>query len=424
MLITNEHLHECLDGCLTGMGSRHEAAIWGTNRQGFAKSVLPAIKPENKKAVRRLSLLAQSKGVDIVRDLRNGVIGTVSVSSSSSQYDEYSLRPMIELALERSLYSGIIEGVARTSEKTGETYIEPLLGYTQPVYGDESLVRPVGYLHVWTTAAKNRATVYHTRYYDLDEDTMYEFEGVHARSFKRLDFEQAEVYENVSVPRFVVSDFDNNYKPYGYISKLLPLIKSDWVSQVRSDKADEDTAFPQLVTKEVEVTLDTRGTNEVINVGQGGDAKFIQPGNLAEMHEHHDRKIQRLNTASDSALDISSGSNLSQVAILEFNAPYYSAIQRYARHLSSVFTQLLVDATGNPSDEVIVKPNQQSRISATLDIMGKALRDNLISQKQAILEVANLFDDWDAADVERFIAETELDLELEESLISAANSGV
>src|SRR5690606_6842874 len=134
---------------------------------------------------------------------------------------------------------------------------------------------PEALVHAWveeTATVGGTQAKWTVRIYDLATRTMREWRGLtkpEAAATKEPTDEvgpSPEYPAGAPIPRFVVLNRKpKTHWPFGEIDRLLPLIQSDWSSQLRGDRAEENTAFPQLkIVGEVEDGTGERSTAHIL----------------------------------------------------------------------------------------------------------------------------------------------------------------
>lgn len=397
---------------------RADAERWGKNEiTTLPDEILPSISEEVRATIERLAATCQSVGPRIVNTIKFGTLGAVNWGGDDTTTDHLietiDLEGLAEELLEASLYSGVMEGIAR---RGGDDVvrIEPLVGYTEPIYAADSPVEVAGYVHAWLeNDAASGTPKWTVRVYDLIERTMSEQRGLTDPA--RFDPSKADVVgpsdeypAGSPVPTFLIVSKARNRMPRGYIADLLPLIKSDWVSQLRGDRTEEATAFPQLVLKGmVESGTTERSATHVLTVTDEGDAKFLLPGDLTQMHTHHDRKLERLREDASMPGGFLGSDSPSGEALREANAKFINLCKWYAARLSRVLTSLAADyarALGQePPGQVVVSINREFEKDTEANRITSLYREGLIDFAAAVRAISVFVPTWESKDVEAFI---------------------
>lgn len=413
-MITDNDLQISLTGVSNRLDRAVEALAWAKNERprDWAR-LFPDISEQSRPDVERLSRQAQSMGFRMLRDIRVGTIGEVEWGGDNEALDERLEGDLNIEGLARSILDdgnvlGIIAGVVRRG-LDGVVRAEALQGYVEPVFSAESPAEIIGLAQIWAKPGDKRGTQV-IRVYDLG-GTMYQLETTDLTKIPKLSTAvvvtaSQEFPAGAPIPRFRIVDTDSDGYPRGLIAALAPLIRSDWASQVRSDRVEEATAFPQLVTKG-EVAVDERGPTRIIRMLKDGDASFLLPGDMSQMHEHHDRKVSRLRQDASLMGEIGRGQVPSGEALAEANAQYMAACRELARDLSFVLTQLVDDyaiAEGLGAGVAInVQPSKERVRQQELDWLIAGWREGLIDFGAAVRAFAGYVPTWDAEEVEEWL---------------------
>lgn len=411
-----------LSGLAGRAAQRADVERWGAGELSFLPTeILPDISEAVRATIVRLAATAQSIGPRIVNTVKFGTIGSVNWGGDNSALDSLielqDLEGLAEDILERGLYSGVLEGVVRRSE-SGEVRLEPILGYTEPVFAADSPTEVIGYIHAWlepdTTASDPKWVV---RVYDLLERTLHEQRGL--RSPERFDYERATVVgptaeypDGAPTPDFLIVNRSRSRLPRGYLAHLLPLIKGDWVSQVRGDRSEEATAFPQLLLRgEFTSGTNERSPTHILTTDKDGDARFLEPGDLAQIHAHHDRKLERIREDANMPGGFLGNDSPSGEALREANAKFINLCRWYANRLSRILTRLaqrLAAANGLQADvQVVVEINREFEKENEVQRILMVYREGLMDFGAAVRALSVFFPTWESKDLEAFIEREE-----------------
>lgn len=396
---------------------RADAERWGSNQLEFLpEDILPKINENMRDTVLRLAKMAQSIGPRIVETIRFGTLGNVNWGGKSVEVDPLlealDLDQLASDILESGLYSGLFEGIVRRSD-VGALLIEPLLGFTEPIRDRDNPTENIGYVHAWLDATSD-SSKWVVRVYDFTIQTLYEQSGLPEPH--KFDIHQAERIEpsleypeGAPMPRFTQIGKGRHNKPLGHIAKILPLIRSDWASQVRGDRAEEATAFPQLVTRgQVSRGDGQRSPSHVIEVEENGDAHFLEPGNLGQIHAHHDRKLQRVREDGFMPGGFLGSQVPSGEALREANAKYIAFCRLLAKRLSRIMTQLVQDyarALGFETEVMVsVQVNREFEMQAEIERIVTLLDARLLDFAAAVRAISVYVPNWSSEEVEAFIS--------------------
>ena len=409
-----------LSGITTRANRKSEAERWGTgDLQTIPTELLPSIESEEAQAaLRRLAAQAQSLGPRIVNTKRFGIIGDINWGGDNAAADaslqNQDLETTVDIITEQALYSGIIAGINRRDPTQGTTRIEPLIGHVEPIYSKDSPTFAVGLIHAWVTDASG-VTKWTVRVYDLQDRTLREWVNVTdpARIWRTEPSNtieaNAEYPAGAPTPRFAVLNRDSDRLPMGEIAKLLPLLYGDWSSQVRGDRIEESTAIPQMVVKgEVEDGTGERSPTHVIRVIEDGDAKYIIPGDLSGLHDHHNRKLERIREDGNLPGGFLGAQTPSGEALREANAKFISSNRYFALRLSRVLTELTADHCeaenlGEPPTVTVTINREFARQQEIQDIISLS-REGLVEHGAAVRAISVFLPTWSDEEVEAYIA--------------------
>lgn len=415
-MLTNDIIQDQLKGLSSRAARKGEAERWGTAQLEFLpEHLLPRINEKMRAKIERLAKMAQSVGARVVSTVKFGTLGSVNWGGDATDLDPeleaLDLEQLADELLEEGLYSGLFDGVVRRSER-GNLVIEPFMGYTEPLRAKDSPTEIIGYVHAWLETAQG-SPKWAIRIYDFETSTLYEQRGLtEPHKFdlaKALMVEPTEEFpDGAPTPRYAQIGRGRGKQPLGHIAKLLPLIRSDWASQVRGDNAEEATSFPQLAVKgEVQSGTNERSPNNVIEVGTDGDAWFLEPGKLEQIHEHSDRKLIRLREDAMMPGGFLGNDSPSGEALREANAKFISFCRYLAKRLSSVLTQLVRDyarAQGlNDDITVSVNINREFEMQAEIDRIITLLDAGLVDFAEAVRTTSIYVPNWTNESIEKFI---------------------
>lgn len=424
MMINPDTLKRQLAAIPTRYEAVRTAERWGKNQlDSLPTHLLPPINEAVSAAINRLAVTTSSIGPRIIRAIKFGTIGHINWGGDSTAADELmealDIGSLADELLENGLYRGVMDGIVRRG-LDGLIRIEPLIGHTEPLFAEDSPVEVIGYLHAWMapSPATGGSDRWNVRLYEYATRSMWEGRGLRTPTQFMLDGAEptagrtAEYPAGAPMPRYTITDRGIDRLPRGYFQSLLPLVQGDWVSQLRGDRTEESTAFAQLLIRgEVESATDERSPTHILRVHEGGGAEFLQPGDLSQMHAHHDRKLDRLKEDASMPGGFTSAQTPSGEALREANAKFLSLCQFYARALSRVLTALAADYCEaqnieNPGN-VVVSINRDLEKEAEATRIREFWRDGLISFGAAVRAVAVLVPTWESEDVEAWITAEE-----------------
>jgi hypothetical protein len=403
----------------TRAAHRADTERWGKNElPGLPEDILPDISETVRGTINRLASTCQSVGPRIINTIKFGTLGDVNWGGKDTSTDALietrDLEGLAEEILENALYSGVMEGIVRRGED-GIVRIEPLVGYTEPVYAPDSPSEVAGYIHAWLDASGGDTDPKWTlRVYDLAARTMHEQRGLTEPA--RFDLQRAtplgptdEYPAGSPIPTFLIVGKGRNRMPRGYLADLLPLIKGDWVSQLRGDRTEEATAFPQLVLKgSITDGTTQRSATHVLTVADDGDAHFLLPGDLSQMHAHHDRKLERLREDASMPGGFLGSDSPSGEALREANAKFINLCKWYAARLSRVLTALCdayAEAEGVASPgHVVVSINREFEKDTEAQRIVSLYTEGLVEFGAAVRAISAFVPTWEPKAIEAFVS--------------------
>lgn len=398
--------------------ARYEAETWGTgqfDQQPFA--LLPTIPTGALDEAKRIARMAASLGPRIVGLKKSLTLGDVNWGGDNpgdidQRLETQDLNALADELLEVGLYTGIPAGIVRRPQAgesddgtpiAGDPVIEPLTGHVEPLYDAEQPARVAGIFQAWRPLdARERG--WRVRIYDYDLQTMTEWRRLEQpymvgnNPFRRV--------ENAPLPRYQILRRGRGRMPIGDLELALPLLKSDWSSQVRGDRAEENTAFAQLVVSGY-IEPETRGPSQVIRAEPGGDAKYLTPGSLNEIHTHHDRKLERLRRDLNLPGGVLSGSNISGEALREDNMHAIADAKTKAQKMGALLTDLVQDyamelGVSEPPP-VSISINKDFEAATSLDRIILLFREGLLAFDAAVRSISAYVPTWSDEEVEEFI---------------------
>lgn len=409
-----------------------ESERWGRNNLELIPSdILPRIPERALAEVRRLAKMAQSIGARIVTTKRFGTIGEVNWGAGGSDALDRMIRrqdldSLADKMLANAFFTGMIAGIVRRDPELQELRIEPMIGHVEPVYSEHSPTVIIGVVHAWQELfadAGHKQWKWVVRIYDLHARNMREWRNLAtpAEAARRQQpAEQvgptAEFPAGAPMPRFAVLETDTDGMPYGELTKVLPLVKSDWSSQIRADRAEENTAFPQLKIKgEAEDGTEERSSAHVIRLLDDGDAAFLEVGDLSQLHKHHDRKLERIREDAAMPGGFLGSDTPSGEALREANAKFISSCKWYAGRLGRVLTELVADLgeglgerfPDGAGPEVTVQINREFAKDQEVEFITGLFREGLLPLSAAVRAVSVYVPTWSDEEVEQYIQEEE-----------------
>jgi len=154
---------------------------------------------------------------------------------------------------------------------------------------------------------------------------------------------------------------------------------------------------------------DKRGPTRVVEVDLAGDVAYLLPGDLTQMHAHHDRKLERLRED----LSLPGGALGTQTpsgeALREANQKFIASSRAYATAVQSILSNSLGDYLGlnGVSEEtpVSVDINREFEKEQRVRFVVELYREGLLPLDAAVRSVSVYLPDWSDEMVEAFIAQ-------------------
>ena len=408
-MLTIDHIRDSLNG-VDHRYSRYVTTLqWTVGQLTSVPSYLlpPPQGDEGYAALNRLGKRATSIGPRVYEQIRDGTIGHVNWGGGNEgdidqRLEQIDLEDLAEKLFERAAVSGLIAGIV--SGQADALSIRRLGGYVEPITDeyDYDIVRGVAQV----TAELERiqgSTSYNIRVFDFETGTVREWLKVTDPHALKEDAEPVPAL----MPRIHVLQTGPDGLPVGAFARALPLFQSEWASQVRGDRVEESTGFPQAVVKGEVHGADQRGPTQIIEVSEGGDYKYVIPGDLSQIHEHHDRKLERIREDMRLPGGALGGQTPSGEALREASAKFTQQCQRYADALESVINDLVNDyarAAGiSAAPTVTVEINRDYEREAHIESIRDLFKDKLIPLAVAVREISPYIGTMTSEDVEAFI---------------------
>lgn len=408
---------------------RFEAEQWGTGEFDDPPfDLLPDLPAKARAEARKHAAQVQSLGPRVVSLKKYLTLGRVNWGGNNKTFDELMRAQNLEAAademLEQALYSGWIVGITRRHPRkvrddngkeqieAGLPHIEPLSGHTEPLYDAENPNRIAGVFQAWRPLDV-REKGWRVRIYDLDQRTMSEWHKLE-QPYEVGKNPTIGPIPNAPMPRFEILRRGRGRLPLGDLEIALPLLKSDWSSQIRGDRAELQTAFSQMIIagQVEEGTDEKRSPAHVIRVHEGGDVKYLVPGDLTQIHNHHDRKLERLRRDLNLPGGVLAGSNISGEALREDNMHAIADSKHKAEALGRVLTALAQDFVrehqlSNVQDvQVTVEINKEFEAATHVERIISLYREELIERGAAIRAIAAYVPTWEDEKIEAYIKAT------------------
>lgn len=379
---------------------------WATGSLDLLPDLLPTISVEERDALKRLAKQAQSYGPHALSVLKNGTIGSINWGKGNDDATrELRLSQLANRFHLQGRVTGMMAGHVYVPEGTAKARIQRLGGYLEPLRDPDDVDYEWGiYQALATHLGTDGNERWRVRIYDLEREEVYEWENL------RQPYEIGRIPDPVKakMPRYAILNEDVDGLPFGEFMAALPLLKAEWAAQIRSDRAADTTATPQMTISGEATGYEERGPTRVILLNADGKAQYLLPGDLSKLHEHHDRKLERLRQVLNLPGVTAGAQRPSGEALREMNLKFTSSCQSMAEALSDLLSDLTADyakATGAEMPErVSVNINrsyiQEQMTEQVVLLVGKGLMD----KPSAVRILSQFFQEWDDSSVEAFIA--------------------
>lgn len=394
-------------------GDHHKTGAGGKIPNHLAELLPGTSTDAGAEALLRFARMAKSIAPRILRLKRYGTIGSINWGDGDPTFDAtldgqthaaldaFPLNKLGRKAVEQDLIAGMMVGIA-IPNGNGGARVQPLGGYVEPLAEDDDVDSVWGIFQAWIPAGSTR---WSARVYNLETRELFEYQNLDRPSAIGI---VPEPTANAPMPVFEIVDTDLDGLPRGEFAESLPLFKSEWSSQVRGDRAEESTAFSQLVIKGmVENGVNERGPTRAIRLPTDGDAKYLDPPSLEQIHAHHDRKLERLQ--KDHALPggFLGRQTPSGEALREANQSFIADCAARAKRISSYLTRLVADygeIVGLPEPpQVSVTINREFERASVVEQTVLLVREGLLEFGEAVRTISVYYPTWKSADVEAYI---------------------
>lgn len=423
-------LKDQLQGLPDRAARRQKTERWATNTlEGIPEDIIPRVPEAARPALERLAGMCESIGPRILKTRRFGAIGDINWGAGNAhESDDYlrdlDLEGLASEFLIQGEVSGILAGIVRRDpDDENLLFIELLSGHVELIYKKGSNQQVIGLIQAWVEQRKTSSgfkAKWSVRIFDLQEHSLLGWEDLNSpeAALKAAPVENvhrsAEYPEGAPTPRYVLlQKHPRTQQPFGEMEQLLPLIQSDWSSQLRGDRAEENTAFPQLkIIGKAEDGTKERSSAYVVRLAQGGDAAFIEPGDLSQLHTHHDRKLERLREDANMPGGFlgSGGTPPSGESLREANQKFISSCRYYAVRLERLLNMLVDDyfaARGLMGVEAAIslQINREFTKSNEIEMMIQLYDAELVPLSAAVRAISVFVPTWTDEEVENYIKE-------------------
>jgi hypothetical protein len=366
-------------------------------------------KPEGEEgstALARLVRMVNSLGPRVAKIKRDGTIGDITWGGESNQVDDairaLDLDDFTGRLFDRAFALGIA-GVVPLDDDGPR--LARLGGHVETILDPFDVDVTLGLLQVQVEKRSQATVSYRMRVWDLTEPETMLREWI-TTSPTRLDGDGKPV--PAPTPHWIVTATAPDGRPIGEFQQSLPSIKSEWATQLRGDRVEESTAFPQAVIKGEVPDAEKRGPTRIIEVSEGGDYKYVIPGDLTGMHNHHDRKLERIRDDLSLPGGALGGQTPSGEALREANQKFIASCRNYARLLTRLLTGAVGDylaLLGLPPVPISVDVNREFEKAERVRFIIDLYREQLIEFGAAVRSVSVYVPTWSDAEVEEFITQ-------------------
>lgn len=390
-----------------------------------------AAKNQAAKDWERYKKQVQSLGPRILKTKRGGAIGDVNWGGKNTgqidaKLEVLNLRQLARNAFDNLVANGITAAWAYRDENSGQTRVQALGGYLEPIYPEDD---PTGevigvYQAMQDTDAEIR---YRVRVYDLVEKGIREWR--HLKDPTELDRTPTREWVDTSVPRVAVFDTDQSGYPIGELSQALQLLKAEVSMQLRIMRVADAHAWPILWMSGAWDKVQQLGAQTVLTTSEGGaTAGRIEPGNMEQLFQLQDRAMERLR--GDLSLPIASiagGNWPSGEALQQANIGYITSSQDYALLLSELLTGVTSDYAElerikDPPPVNVSVNREQMRTVISTQVREDYFR-GIVSLRMAVTAVSPYYPNATSEEIEEFIKREETPLSATSFLPSAPVEG-
>jgi hypothetical protein len=375
--------------------------------------LLPPVESgEGENALRRLGQQVNSIGPRVLSTKRNGVIGDITWGGDNPRADELIRALNLEETANRLFERLFGYGIAAITAFDGEDgpRLSRLGGYLEPVLDPYDIDIVMGLFQVQAEKTERGVTKYRVRlwdWHDMPDELaiVREWDGVTDPSNLPGDGEPS---EPIARPHWHIMQVGPDGKPLGEFQQALPIVFSEWASQIRGDRAEEATAFPLMKISGEVLGAEKRGPSHIVEVSADGDVSYLLPGDLRQMHEHHSRKLERLRED----LSLPGGALGTQTpsgeALREANQKFIASCRAYANALTNLLSGGVNDylaLIGFPQRlNVNVDVNREFEKAERVQFILELYKENLVPLEAAVRSVSVYIPTWSDTEVEEFIA--------------------
>ena len=389
-----------------------EAYDWATGRLTAPPTELlpPAQTAEGRLELQRIWRQSQTLGPRILDRLVWGTLGEVGWGGEGGKIDAALEGLQLDMLAQRLLLDLLIGGMAAAwaylDARDNTPRVSRLGGYLQPLTDPDDVDRVVAIYQAWQSQDA-RSTSWTVRIYDIEERVMREWRRIRAPT--SLAAPPTE-YPNIHPPRYRMLHLGDDGLPQGPLAAALPVLKAEYAQQMRVARVAEQSAWPVLAIRG-QIDVGKRGPARVLQLSEGGDARYLDPGDLSQLQSHHDRILERLREDLSLPGGFLGRQTPSGEALREANLKFIQACSSYARLLSGLLTETVADyaelvgISNPPNVSVIINRefDRESRITSVLQLY----REGLIPLSVAVNEVSVYLPTWSDEEVAAWVDKNE-----------------
>ena len=366
---------------------------------------------EGQQALSRIGRQVNSIGPRVLTTKRNGAIGNINWGGKNARADELlrglNLEDIANRVFDR-LFAFGIAAVAAIETDAGPQ-LARLGGHIEPVLDPFDIDTVLGLIQVQAERKSDgHGSHYRVRLWDFSDETptLREWDRITDASTLR---DTAEIVPVAFAPRFAIMQVGPDGLPLGEFQQSLPTVKAEWASQVRGDRVEESTAFPLMKIKGQVQGSELRGPTRMIEVDlEGGDVAYLLPGDLTQMHSHHDRKLERLREDLSLPGGSLGASTPSGEALREANQKFIASSRSYATAVQTIISGGAADYLSlngvNEDIPVSVDINREYEKAQRIESVIELHQAGLLPLDAAVRSVSVYLPEWSDEMVEAFIA--------------------
>lgn len=339
----------------------------------FAPLVPPMSERDAQDTMVRLSRQVQSLGPRILSIRRDGAIGTIDWSDDPGALEDVlgstKLAELAEELFDQGLITGMMALLAAPDEQN-KPHLARVGGYLRLLHEPSNISDVVALYQCWQHPDARRQS-WTVRIYDFRHKRIAEWRGLEAPY--AIGTQPSQLYENAPMPHLTIVQLGPDGQPRGEMQNEWPILRRELAQQLRIARSEEGTAFPMMVTSGNmdQESARMRGPMRVLHFPNGGDAKYLAPGDLQQMRDEHDRTLDRMREDMSLPGAMSLGGRIpSGEALREANLKYFATSRKYAELLSDLLSAGIADFAvliHTTPVQVAVQANRESFALQTID---------------------------------------------------------